>query len=474
MSFQRALGLFDSTMIVAGSMIGSGIFIVSADIARTTGTPLLLLAVWVITGLLTLTAALSYGELAGMFPQAGGQYVYLREAFGPLAGFLYGWTLFTVIQTGTIAAVGMAFAKYTAFFLPAVGESSVLLDLGVVRVNGAQALAIASILLLTLMNTRGVQLGKLIQNVFTTTKIVSVIALAVVGIVIGWNSEVFSLNWSTLMTGPGSSSWTPLTATTPILFVVAVAMVGSVFSSDAWNNITFAAAEVRDPAKTIPRALMIGVTLVTLLYLACNVAYLGLLPLLGDPEGTTALARGISHATNDRVGAAAADVMFGPVGAAVMAILIMISTFGCNNGLILSGSRAYFAMAADGLFFTKAASLNKRGVPATSLWIQAIWASALCLSGSYGDLLDYVVFAVLVFYVLTIAGIFHLRRTRPDIPRPVRAVGYPILPAIYIVGAVFICVALLIYKQQYTWPGLIIVASGIPVYLLWRRINAAR
>lgn len=474
MSFQRALGLFDSTMIVAGSMIGSGIFIVSADIARTTGTPLLLLAVWVITGVLTLTAALSYGELAGMFPQAGGQYVYLREAFGPLAGFLYGWTLFTVIQTGTIAAVGMAFAKYTAFFLPAVGESSVLLDLGVVRVNGAQALAISSILLLTLMNTRGVQLGKLIQNVFTTTKIVSVVALAVVGIVIGWNSEVFTLNWSTLTTGTAASSWTPLTASTPILFAVAVAMVGSVFSSDAWNNITFAAAEVRDPAKTIPRALMIGVTLVTLLYLACNVAYLGLLPLMGDPEGTTALARGISHATNDRVGAAAADVMFGTVGASVMAILIMISTFGCNNGLILSGSRAYFAMAADGLFFTKAASLNKRGVPATSLWIQAVWASALCLSGSYGDLLDYVVFAVLVFYVLTIAGIFHLRRTRPDIPRPVRAVGYPILPAIYIVGAVFICVALLIYKQQYTWPGLIIVASGIPVYLLWGRINAAR
>jgi APA family basic amino acid/polyamine antiporter len=430
--------------------------------------------VWVITGVLTLTAALSYGELAGMFPQAGGQYVYLREAFGPLAGFLYGWTLFTVIQTGTIAAVGMAFAKYTAFFLPAVGESYVLLDLGVVRVNGAQALAISSILLLTLMNTRGVQLGKLIQNVFTTTKIVSVVALAVVGIVIGWNSEVFTLNWSTLTTGTAASSWTPLTASTPILFAVAVAMVGSVFSSDAWNNITFAAAEVRDPAKTIPRALMIGVTLVTLLYLACNVAYLGLLPLMGDPEGTTALARGISHATNDRVGAAAADVMFGTVGASVMAILIMISTFGCNNGLILSGSRAYFAMAADGLFFTKAASLNKRGVPATSLWIQAVWASALCLSGSYGDLLDYVVFAVLVFYVLTIAGIFHLRRTRPDIPRPVRAVGYPILPAIYIVGAVFICVALLIYKQQYTWPGLIIVASGIPVYLLWGRINAAR
>lgn len=362
MSFQRALGLFDSTMIVAGSMIGSGIFIVSADIARTTGTPLLLLAVWVITGVLTLTAALSYGELAGMFPQAGGQYVYLREAFGPLAGFLYGWTLFTVIQTGTIAAVGMAFAKYTAFFLPAVGESSVLLDLGVVRVNGAQALAISSILLLTLMNTRGVQLGKLIQNVFTTTKIVSVVALAVVGIVIGWNSEVFTLNWSTLTTGTAASSWTPLTASTPILFAVAVAMVGSVFSSDAWNNITFAAAEVRDPAKTIPRALMIGVTLVTLLYLACNVAYLGLLPLMGDPEGTTALARGISHATNDRVGAAAADVMFGTVGASVMAILIMISTFGCNNGLILSGSRAYFAMAADGLFFTKAASLNKREI----------------------------------------------------------------------------------------------------------------
>lgn len=472
MSFKRALGLFDSTMIVAGSMIGSGIFIVSADIARTTGTPLLLLAVWVITGILTLTAALSYGELAGMFPHAGGQYVYLREAFGPLAGFLYGWTLFTVIQTGTIAAVGMAFAKYTAVFVPEVAESNILFDLGPVSLNGAQVVAIASILVLTLMNTRGVQLGKLIQNVFTTTKIASVIALAGIGIIIGWNSDVFTANWSSITSGiVPQGSWTPLTATVPLAFAVAVAMVGSVFSSDAWNNITFAAAEVRDPSKTIPRALIIGVSLVTLLYLACNVAYLGLLPLVGDPEGSTALARGISHATNDRVGAAAADVMFGGIGAAVMAALIMVSTFGCNNGLILSGSRAYFAMAQDGLFFAKAAALNERGVPATSLWIQAAWASALCLSGTYGDLLDYVVFAVLLFYVITIVGVFHLRRTRPDIPRPVKAVGYPVLPAIYIVGAVFICVALLMYKQQYTWPGLVIVASGVPIYLLWRRVN---
>jgi len=473
MSFKRALGLFDSTMIVAGSMIGSGIFIVSADIARTTGSPLMLLVVWAVTGLLTLTAALSYGELAGMFPQAGGQYVYLREAFGPLAGFLYGWTLFTVIQTGTIAAVGMAFAKYTAVFVPFVSESNIVVDAGLLRVNGAQVLAIASILLLTLMNTRGVQLGKLIQNVFTSAKIVSVLALAIVGILIGWNSDVFTLNWQAVATGSTpEASWTPLASTMPLLFAVAVAMVGSVFSSDAWNNITFAAAEVRDPSKTIPRALFIGVTLVTVLYIACNVAYIGLLPLAGDPQGATALARGISHATNDRVGAAAAEVMFGGVGALVMAALIMISTFGCNNGLILSGSRAYFAMAADKLFFAKAAALNKRGVPAAALWIQAAWASLLCLSGTYGDLLDYVVFAVLVFYVITIAGVFHLRRTRPDLPRPLKAVGYPLLPALYILGAVFICLALLVYKQQYTWPGLLIVASGVPVYFLWRRVNA--
>lgn len=473
MSFQRALGLFDSTMIVAGSMIGSGIFIVSADIARTTASPLLLLAVWIIAGVLTLTAALSYGELAGMFPQAGGQYVYLRETFGPLAGFLYGWTLFTVIQTGTIAAVAMAFAKYTAVFLPAVGEDSTVIDLGFLHISGAQLLAIASIVLLTAMNSRGVRLGKLIQNVFTSTKIVSVVALAAVGIVVGWQSDVFAANWAAMsFESIQPATWTPLTTTVPLIFAVAVAMVGSVFSSDAWNNITFAAAEVRDPAKTIPRALVLGVTLVTLLYVATNIAYLGLLPVVGDPNGADALARGISHATNDRVGAAAAEVMFGGAGLFVMAAMIMISAFGCNNGLILSGSRAYYAMAQDGVFFKKAAALNEQGVPATSLWIQAAWASALCLSGSYGDLLDYVVFAVLLFYIATIAGIFYLRRTRPEMPRPVKAIGYPILPALYIIGASFICIALLMYKQQFTWPGLIIVATGVPVYALWRRTRA--
>lgn len=472
MSFQRALGLFDSTMIVAGSMIGSGIFIVSAEIARTTGSPLQLLLVWVVTGALTLTAALSYGELAGMFPQAGGQYVYLREAFGPMAGFLYGWTLFTVIQTGTIAAVAMAFAKYTAVFVRSVGEDVILLDLGPLKVSGAQALAIVSILVLTAMNARGVRLGKLIQNVFTSAKIVSVVALALIGIVVGWGTGAFDLNWSSLASGTWQGAvWQPST-TAPLMFAFAVAMVGSIFSSDAWNNITFAAGEVREPQRTIPRALFIGVTLVTLLYLACNVAYLGLLPLIGDPHGTDAASRGIAYALNDRVGAAAADVMFGGIGASVMAALIMVSTFGCNNGLILSGSRAYFAMAQDGLFFKKAAALNKRDVPATSLWIQALWASGLCLSGSYGQLLDYVVFAVLLFYILTIVGIIRLRRTRPDVPRPVKAIGYPILPALYIIGATFVCVALLIYKQDYTWPGLIIVATGFPVYLLWRRANS--
>lgn len=451
-------------------MIGSGIFIVSADIARTVGSPLLLLAVWVITGALTLTAALSYGELAGMFPQAGGQYVYLRESFGPMAGFLYGWTLFTVIQTGTIAAVAMAFAKYTAVFFSGVSDANILFTLGPLKVNGAQVLAIISIVVLTAMNARGVRLGKLVQNVFTSTKIVSVVALALIGIVVGWGSDAFTINWSTFTTGDWQGAmWAPGTTTMPIVFAIAVAMVGSIFSSDAWNNITFAAGEVRDPSRTIPRALLMGVSLVTLLYLACNIAYLNLLPLIGDPTGVDAASRGISHAVNDRVGAAAADVMFGGLGASVMAVLIMVSTFGCNNGLILSGSRAYFAMAQDGLFFKKAASLNARDVPSTSLWIQAAWASGLCLSGSYGQLLDYVVFAVLLFYILTIIGIFRLRRTRPHEPRPVKAVGYPVLPALYILGATFVCVALLIYKQDYTWPGLVIVATGVPVYLLWRK-----
>lgn len=470
MSFRRTLGLFDSTMLVAGSMIGSGIFIVSADIARQVGSPLLVLLVWALTGFLTIIAALSYGELAGLFPQAGGQYVYLRESFGRMSGFLYGWTLFAVIQTGTIAAVAMAFAKYTSVFLPSVSEKNVLIDLGLWghTINGAQVFAIISILLLTAINARGVNLGKLIQNTFTTTKIVSVVAIALAGLLVGWGSGAFDGNLGSITTSqiPAPSS------SMPWLAMIAVAMVGSVFSSDAWNNITFAAAEVKDPQRTIPRALVGGVLLVTALYILTNLAYLCVLPLGGSETGATAVERGIAYATNDRVGAAAADVMFGPIGAGIMAVLIMISTFGCNNGLILSGARAYYAMASDKLFFRSAATLNKNDVPSRSLWMQAAWASVLCLSGRYGDLLDYVVFAVLIFYVLTIIGIIKLRRTRPDLPRPIKAVGYPILPALYIVIALGICVSLLIYKPNYSWPGLIIVATGVPVYLFWSKRSA--
>lgn len=451
MAFKRALGLFDATMLVAGSMIGSGIFIVSADIARTTASPMLLLLVWAITGLITLTAALSYGELAGMMPEAGGQYVYLREAFGPLAGFLYGWTLFTVIQTGTIAAVAMAFAKYTGLLIPFFAEDHRILEIGSWGLSWAQLLAIGTIVLLTAVNARGVSVGKIIQNVFTSTKVISVVALALCGLIIGWGSDAFHMNMR------GETTLLPNSALS-LLPMLAVAMVGSIFSSDAWNNITFAAAEVRDPKKTIPMSLLYGVLIVTVLYLLTNLAYLALMPIAE-----------IAHVPNERVGAAAAQVMFGSNGAKFMAVLIMVSTFGCNNGLILSGARAYYAMALDKLFFTKAGVLSEKQVPKNALWIQAAWASALCLSGTYGNLLDYVVMAVLLFYIITIAGIFRLRTTRPDAPRPYRAFGYPVLPALYILAASFICVCLLLYKQEYSLPGLVIVVFGIPVYFLWRR-----
>jgi APA family basic amino acid/polyamine antiporter len=487
MSFKRELGLFDATMIVAGSMIGSGVFIVSADIARTVGSPGMLLVVWLLTGVLTLTAALSYGELAGLLPHAGGQYVYLREAFGPFAGFLYGWTLFTVIQTGTIAAVGMAFAKYTSALLPVVGEKNILMTIGGdatspgFSVNAAQVFAIMSIVFLTAINARGVSLGKLVQNTFTTTKIVSVIALAVAGIVYGISTGSLSTSMASLWTdgiAPIVPDLSPDQLSdygfvsrmgVPFLAAVAVAMVGSIFSSDAWNNITFAAAEVKDPERTIPRALVIGVSLVTVLYLLTNLSYIAVMPLGGSPDAAAAVDRGIAFATNDRVGAAAAEVIFGASGGVIMAVLIMISTFGCNNGIILSGSRAYYAMANDGMFFRQAAKLNGNGAPAASLWMQAAWASVLCLSGKYGDLLDYVVFAVLLFYILTILGIIRLRSTRPDAHRPIRAVGYPILPLLNVVLAAAICACLLVYKPQYSWPGLGIVALGAPVYLVWKR-----
>lgn len=464
--FKRSLGTLDATMIVAGSMIGSGIFIVSADIARQVEHPLLLLLVWAITGVLTLIAATSYGELAGMMPQAGGQYVYLREAFGPLAGFLYGWTLFTVIQTGTIAAVAMAFAKFTAVLIPSIGEDRLLLAMEwgngkVFTVSAAQLVAIASIVGLTLLNTFGVRIGKVVQNVFTSTKVLAVVALAIGGLLLGTE---FVNNISKPL---------PSLSFSLLLPMIAAAMVGAIFSSDAWNNITFVAGEVKDPSRTIPRGLAFGVLLVTVLYLATNVAYLNVLP-IGDAAVAGANGNSIMHAAKDRVGTAAAQGLLGESGAIAMAVLIMISTFGCNNGLILAGARAYWAMAQDRLFFKGAALLNKHGVPSRGLWIQAVWACALCLSGSYGQLLDYVVFAVLIFYVLAILGIFRMRVTRPDAPRPIKAFGYPIVPGFYVVAAMGICGVLLYAKPDYTWPGLIIVACGIPVYWVWKAFNRSR
>jgi basic amino acid/polyamine antiporter, APA family len=450
---QRSIGTFDATMLVAGSMIGSGVFLVSADIARTVGSPFLLLAVWAVTGLLTLIAAVSYGELAGMFPHAGGQYVYLRQAYNPMAGFLYGWTLFTVIQTGTIAAVAMAFAKYTAVLIPSVGEQNTILNIGVFSINAAQVLAISTIILLTAINARGVSLGTIIQNLFTTTKIVSVLALIVVCLVFGGGPASTPVATTLAPTVP-MDVW-------PLMVAMAVAMVGSLFSSDAWNNITFVAGEVRSPERTIPRALVLGVGLVTVLYLLLNLGYINVLSM-----------DSIANAPSDRVAEAATTAVLGTAGAAVMAVLIMISTFGCNNGLILSGARAYYAMAHDGLFFDNARKLNANDVPANALWIQAAWASVLCLSGKYGDLLDYVVTAVLVFYILTIGGIIRLRSTMPDVPRPIRARGYPVLPIMYIVAALFIIGALLVEKPEYTIRGLAIVALGIPVY--WVRHIIAR
>ncbi len=476
----RVLGLFDSTMIVVGSMIGSGIFIVSADIARTVGSPGYLLLTWVITGLVTIAAALSYGELAGMMPRAGGQYVYLREAYSPLIGFLYGWTLFLVIQTGTIAAVGVAFAKFSAVFIPALGEKNVLFAPFGLDISAAQVVAIGVIALLTWLNLRGLRTGKMIQGAFTLTKTAALFGLIAVAIVWGSNdfaidanfSDFWSAGWSRLQAG-GGVAVEPL-AGIAVLAAIGVAMVGSLFSSDAWNNITFTAGEVINPRRNIPLSLALGTGIVTALYLLANLAYILVLPVKGSPEGADAIARGIQFAVSDRVATAAVSTFFGTAAEFIMAGLIIVSTFGCNNGLILAGARVYYAMALDGLFFRKTGELNKRSVPAFALVLQSVWASVLCLSGSYGDLLDYVIFAVLIFYILTIAGIFVLRRKRPDAERPYKAFGYPVVPALYILATTALCVDLLIYKPAYTWPGLIIVLLGIPVYYAWKGVSGQR
>jgi len=470
--FRRSLNLFDSTAIVIGSMIGSGIFIVSADISRTLGSPGWMLASWAIAGVLTIFAALSYGELASMMPKAGGQYVYLREAYNPLSGFLYGWTLFTVIQTGTIAAVAMAFAKFTAVIFPAFPEKGIWLDLGFISFNYTQLLAIGSLIFLTWLNSRGIKSGKIIQNSFTVTKIVVVFAFIIIGLFFVSNTGAMDINsavfWKAVSIKDGN-----IAALSGIALIGALgaSMVGSLFSSDAWNNITFTAGEVINPKRNIPLSLFFGTLLVSVIYILVNIVYLNVLPLRGDADGIGVIERGIQYATNDRVGTAAMTQLFGSSAALIMAVFIVISTFGCNNGLILAGARVYYAMAQDKLFFKKAEVLNSKGVPAYGLWIQCVWASLLCLSGTYGDLLDYVVFAVLIFYVLTILGVFVLRVKRPDAERPYKAFGYPVIPAIYILLATFIMIDLLIYKPNFTWPGLIIVIIGIPVYYGWKEWN---
>jgi APA family basic amino acid/polyamine antiporter len=449
------LSLLDATTIVMGSMIGSGIFIVSADIARQVQSPGLMILTWVVTAVLTVVAALSYGELAAMMPQAGGQYVYLREAFGPLSGFLYGWTLFLVIQTGTVAAVAVAFAKYTGVFFPAIAADHYLLRAGPFSLNTQQLLAIAVLVLLTWVNTRGVRAGAAVQNVFTVAKTGALLGLIGFGFLAAGSPSGTESNFSGFWSN-SDWSWTTIR-------LVGVAMVGALFSADAWNNVTFAAGEVRNPRRNVPLALGLGVGVVCGLYIITNFVYLRLLPL-----------EAIQHAPEERVATAAAAVIFGPVAVRIMAAAIMVSTFGCINGMVLAGARVYYAMALDGLFFKPVAKLDpRRHTPAVSLVVQCVWACLLTLTGTYGDLLDYVIFAVLLFYILTIAGVFVLRRKRPDAERPYRALGYPVLPAFYFALAGLIEILLLLYKPKYTWPGLIIVLVGIPVFYAWRRRRAA-
>jgi APA family basic amino acid/polyamine antiporter len=488
----KALGLTSATMLVMGSMIGSGIFIVSAEISREVNSPALLIGAWLVTGFMTIVGALSYGELAAMMPRAGGQYVYLREALGPLWGFLYGWTLFLVIQTGTIAAVGVAFGKFLGVFFPSISSTHWILHLWKVPpipigpmvlgnmdvgLSTQNLVAILVVVALSVINIFGVKTGAIIQNIFTVAKVSALAGLVLFGLFIGRNAQALAANFNGHFwqnAGLGAQHAVQVGAGGPMVLVgtltiLAVAQVGSLFSADAWNNVTFTAGEVKNPQRNLPLSLAMGTGVVTLLYLLCNVIYLNVLPLDGSATGATILERGIKFATEDRVATAVITQMLG-WGGGVMAIAIMISSFGCNNGLILSGARVYYAMAKDGLFFRSVAKLHPTyKTPAVSLMVQMVWTCMLCISGSYNQLLEYIVFAVLVFYILTIGGLFVLRRKHPDADRPYRAVGYPILPAIYILMALFIDVVLLRYKPQYTWPGLIIVLLGIPVYYLWNR-----
>jgi APA family basic amino acid/polyamine antiporter len=535
--FRQHLGLFDATMLVAGSMIGSGIFIVSVYIARDVGSAGWLMLVWVLTGIMTIIGALSFAELAAMMPNAGGQYIYLREAYGPLPAFLYGWTNFLIIQTGFIAAVGVAFGKFLGVLVPSLGTTNILwttpLDIDIsfrvpwldepltffkrdhFEINAGQLVAVAIAVGLTLLNCLGVREGKWVQNIFTVAKTAGLLLLIVVGWTVASNAQAWTRNWEDVWGGIHNteqfaevSKIMPITAVAVIL-VLCGAMVGSLFSSDAWGNVTFTAGEIKNPSRNLPWSLVLGTGMVILLYLLANVAYLAALPIQSKPglqqqlqslrhqaaeldkakktakaealrneincvlDNTSTFDRGIVEAKDERVATAVMEQASPKLGVTVMAIAIMISTFGCVNGIVLSGSRLYYAMARDGLFFQSVGRLNARGVPAAGLILQGLWSILLIFSGSYIELLDYVIFAALLFYVITVGALFVLRAKRPDWPRPYRAIGYPVLPAIYIALCAIIMVGLLIVKPVYSWPSFIIVLTGIPVYWLWRRRTAS-
>lgn len=458
--FVKGLKLLDATTLVIGTMIGSGIFIVSADIARIVQSPGLMMVVWLISGILTVVGALSYAELAAAMPKAGGQYIFLREAYGKLPAFLYGWTFFLVIGTGITAAVSVAFAKFAGVFFPWISTSNKLLSFGWFSISTQQLVAMSVVAVLTYVNCRGIREGAIVQNIFTVLKVFAVILLALAGLSIGRNEPVASVNFGTLFIS-GPHGFGAITA-------IGAAMVGALFAQDAWAFVCFTAAEVENPRKNLPRALLLGTGFVVLLYMIVNIAYLNVLPFLGDAAGADIMAKGIQYAAEDRVATAVAQTMLGSMGLYVIAVAIMISTFGCVNGNILMSARAYYAMAKDGLFFKSVSKINpKTHVPVTALVAGGIWSCLLTLSGSYGQLLDYVIFATLIFYAITIIGLFVLRKKRPDMERPYKAWGYPWLQILYVIAAFAICIDLLIFKPDYTWPGLIIVLTGIPVYYIW-------
>ena len=456
--FKKELGLLDGTMLVVGSMIGSGIFIVSADIVRQVGSAGWLTIIWVLTGLITVVAAVSYGELSAMFPKAGGQYVYLKESYNKLIAFLYGWSFFAVIQTGTIAAVGVAFSKFAAYLFPPLSDENILFTIGSFNLNAAQIVSIITIIFLTYLNSRGVKDSKMLQTVLTIIKILSLAGLIIFGFLLAAKSEIWNANWTNAFElqsyNKDSSSWLPISGSA-IIAAISAAMVGSVFSSDAWNGVTFIAGEIKNPKRNVGLSLFLGTFIVSIIYILANMMYLAVVPL-----------QDIAFAKSDRVAVVASQSIFGDSGTIIIAVMIMISTFACNNGLIMAGARVYYTMAKDGLFFKKAATLNYASVPSWALWAQCIWASALCLTGKYGDLLDFVVIIVLIFYILTIYGIFILRKKRPDAERPYKAFGYPFLPALYIIIATALSIGLLITKFSTCGWGVLIMLTGIPIYYL--------